>query len=101
MSSTHPVWVGKTISMDVYLPAPLLAVSYSVQVVIQAGTGPATYEGWVTSGLTTGWNTLTYVVPDNPDTQYGIVSIGLGIQLLSGSGMAAPADMFIDNIKIN
>jgi len=96
-------WVGKTISMKVWVPAAALVstTQYAFEITIQAGTGWATYNSWVNSGIVAdSWNTLTYVVPSNVDTLVGIWSLGFNIQEAGGTDMAAAAVLYIDDVKV-
>jgi hypothetical protein len=100
-NSTHPVWVGKTATMKMWIPAALLASTYAFEITIQAGSGWATYNNWITSGLVAdSWNTITFTIPDNADTQYGIMSFGMNIQQNGGADMTSSAVLYLDDIKV-
>jgi len=97
-------WAGKTITMHVWIPAALLASAtpYAFEITMQAGSGWATTNSWVTTGLVgDAWNTLTLVIPTNPDTAAGIDDIGFNIQEAGGTDMASPAVLYLDDITVN
>jgi cytoskeletal protein RodZ len=101
-------WIGKTVSMHVWIPASMLASSYAFEITVQGG-GAAwkTANSWVTSGLTANaWNTLTYVIPavstDGTSTPMsGIDSIGFNVQMNGGTAMASTDTLYIDDVEVN
>jgi hypothetical protein len=104
-SSPPTNWVGKTITMHVWVPAAVLAsaVQYAFEISIQAGSGWNTYNSWILTGIVADkWNTLTFVVPNNADTVAGIDDVGFNIQEVGGcTDMANSAVIYLDGISVN
>ena len=105
-------WIGKTVTMHVWIPAALLTSTYAFEITVQGGTTWATSNSWIQpnggvySLTPNAWNTLTYVIPavssvDGTSSMVGIQSIGFNIQMNGGTAMANPAVLYIDDVEVN
>jgi len=98
-NSPPTTWVGKTVTMHVWIPAVLLASTYVFEITMQYGAGWATANSWITSGLVADqWNTLTFVIPG---TCTSIDDVGFNIQQNGGTDMTTTAVLYIDGISVN